>query len=137
MTNIAEWIAMGVVVAAATAFTSYLVYLKAAAVGHPKRDIWRGLIMVWLGLVAAVVVLAGARAIVGGPIISYSSYQGGLRLSWDRPVAIYTTISALILVGIVLYLALRNVRRLQEPPKSGPDDHDCANSNSQQHTTQV
>ena len=126
MTNIAEWIAMGVVVVAVTGFVSYLVYLKALALGHPKRDIWRGLIMVWLCLAATIVVLAGARALLGGPIVSYSAGAGGLHLSWGRPGGIFTTLAAVFLVGILLFVALRNVRRLQEP--SGPTSDECGHS---------
>jgi len=93
MTNVAEWIALGVVVVAVTGFLSYLVWLKALALRHPKRDIWRGLIMVWLCLAATIVVLAGARALLGGPIVSYSAGAGGLHLSWDRPGDIFTSLS--------------------------------------------
>jgi len=112
---------MGVAVLAATAFLSYLVHLKATALGHPKRDIQRGLVMIWLCLAATIVVLAGARALLGGPILSYSAGAGGLHLSWGRPGGIFTTLAAVFLVGILLFVALRNVRRLQEPPASGSD----------------
>jgi len=134
MTNIAEWIAMGVVVVATTGFLSYLVWLKALALRHPKRDIWRGLIMVWLCLAATIVVLAGARALLGGPIVSYSASAGGLHLSWGRPGGIFTTLSAVFLVGILLFVALRNVRRLQELPESDPGEHGPTIQDSQQHT---
>ena len=117
---------MGVVVVAVTGFLSYLVYLKALALGHPKRDIWRGLIMVWLCLAATIVVLAGARALLGGPIVSYSAGAGGLHLSWGRSGGIFTTLAAVFLVGILLFVALRNVRRLQEP--SGPTPDECDHS---------
>ncbi len=131
MTNIAEWIAMGVVVVAATGFLSYLVWVKALALGHPRRDIWRGLIMLWLCLVAAIVVLAGARALLGGPILSYSASAGGLHLSWGKPGGIFTTLAAIFLVGVLLFVALRNTRRLQEPPESDlalqSYDHHCNN----------
>ena len=137
MTNIAEWIAMGVVVVAVTGFVSYLVYLKALALGHPKRDIWRGLIMVWLCLAATIVVLAGARALLGGPIVSYSAGAGGLHLSWGRPGGIYTTLAAVFLVGILLFVALRNARRLQEPPESDPGEHGPTIQDPQQHTPQL
>ena len=126
MTNIAEWIAMGVVAVAVTGFVSYLVWLKALALGHPKRDIWRGLIMVWLCLAATIVVLAGARALLGGPIVSYSAGAGGLHLSLGKPGGIFTTLAAVFLVGILLFVALRNVRRLQEP--SGPTSDECGHS---------
>jgi len=137
MTNTAEWIAMGVVVAAAAVFLSYLVYLKATALGHPKRDIRRGVIMVWLCLAATIVVLAGARALLGEPILSYSAGAGGLHLNSGGPGGILTTVAAVLLVGILLFVALRNVRRLQEPPESGPVEHGSADPNSQQHTTQL
>jgi len=116
MTYLAEWITMGIVVVAAAAFVSYLVYLKATALGHSPAHIRRGLSRVWLCLLAAVVVLAGARAIVGGPIISYSPFQGGLRLDLEQPAGTYITICAIALVGILAYVALHNIRQLQHPP---------------------
>ncbi len=137
MINIAEWITMGVVVVAVTGFLSYIVWLKALALGHPKRDIRRGVIMVWLCLVAAIVVLAGARALLGGPILSYSAGAGGLHLSWDRPGGIFTTLAAVFLVGILLFVALRNVRRLQELPESDSDEHGPTIQDSQQHTPRL
>jgi len=130
MTNIAEWIAIGVVVVAVTGFLSYLVWLKALALGHPKRDIWRGLIMVWLCLAATIVVLAGARALLGGPIVSYSAGAGWLHLSWGRSGGIFTTLAAVFLVGILLFVALRNVRRLQEPSGSTSDECDHGSRDS-------
>ncbi len=137
MTNVAEWIALGVVVVAVTGFLSYLVWLKALALRHPKRDIWRGLIMVWLCLAATIVVLAGARALLGGPIVSYSAGAGGLHLSWDRPGDIFTTLAAVFLVGILLFVALRNVRRLQEPPEPDSGERGSTIQDSQQHTPQL
>ncbi len=137
MTNVAEWIAMGVVVAAAAAFLSYLVYLKAIALGHPKRQIWLTLVVIWLCLMATTVVLAGARALLGGPILSYSATAGGLHLNWGRPGAIYITIAAVFLVGILLFVVLRNIRQLQEPPEPSPDEYDRVNQDSQQHRPQA
>jgi len=137
MTNVAEWIAMGVVVVAVTGFLSYLVWLKALALGHPKRDIRPRLVTVWLCVAATIVVLAGARALLGGPIVSYSAGAGGLHLNWGRPGGIFTTLSAVFLVGILLFVALRNVRRLQEPPEPSADEHDRADQDSQQHRPQA
>ncbi len=131
MTYLSEWISMGVVVVAVTGFLSYLVYLKALALGHPKCDIRSRLVTVWLCLAATIVVLAGARALLGGPIVSYSAGAGELHLSWGRPGGIYTTLAAVFLVGILLFVALRNVRRLQEPSESvndGPVDDDRVDS---------
>ncbi len=116
MINTAEWIAIGLAVTGATVFLSYLVYVKATDLGHRAAAIWRGLVMVWLCLVATIVVLAGARSILGGPIIEYSSRQGSFRLGGDAPAGFYITAAALIVVGILLYVALRTVRQLQEPP---------------------
>ncbi len=137
MTNVAEWIALGVVVVAVTGFLSYLVWLNALALGHTKRDIRPRLVTVWLCLAATIVVLAGARALLGGPILSYSASAGGLHLSWGRPDGIFTTLAAVFLVGILLFVALRNVRQLQEPPKPDSGEHDPTTQDSQQHTTQL
>ena len=119
---------MGVVVIGVAVFLSYLVYLKATQLGHQEAVIWRALGIVWLCLAAAVVVLAGARAILGGPIIQYSATQGGLRLSSDRPDSLYITIGTLVVVGILLYAALRTVRQLQQPS----NNHPAAGDNSEE-----
>ena len=116
MIGTAEWIAMAVAVTAATAFFSYLVYVRAADLGHAPRVIWRGLLLVWLCLAAAIVVLAGARAILGGPIIQYSAGSGGFSLGTDAPGSLFVTIAALIVVAVLLYVSLHTVRQLQQPP---------------------
>ena len=113
-----EWIAVIVVVTAATAFFSYLVYVRAADLSHPPRVIWRGLLAVWLCLAAAIVVLAGARAILGGPIIRYSAGGAGFSFSTNAPGSLLVTVAALIVVALLLYFSLHTVRQLQEPPKS-------------------
>ena len=85
--------------------------------------------VVWLSLLATIVVLAGTRAILGGPIIEYAAHRGGFRLGGDRPESFYITAAALLVVGILLYVALRTVRQLQEPPGSQrrpPRDDDAA-----------
>ncbi len=116
MNNATEWIAIGAVVTGATIFFSYLVYLRATALGHHPRGIWRALVIVWLCLVATIVVLAGARAILGGPIIEYAAHRGSFRLGGDRPESFYVIAAALVVVGLLLYVALRTVRQLQESP---------------------
>ncbi len=118
MIDTTEWIAVAVVVTAATAFFSYLVYARAADLGHPRRAIWRGLLLVWLCLGAAIVALAGARAILGGPIIQYSADSGGFSLSTDAPGSLFVTVAALIVVALLLYVSLHTVRQLQQPPNS-------------------
>ena len=118
MIDTTEWIAVAVAVTAATAFFSYLVYARAADLGHPRRAIWRGLLLVWLCLVVAIIVLAGARTILGGPIIQYSAGGGGFSLSTDAPGSLFVTVAALIVIALLLYVSLHTVRQLQQPPNS-------------------
>ena len=134
MTNLTEWITIAVAVLAATAFFSYLVRIKATVLGHPARAIWRGLLLVWLCLAAAIVVLAGARATLGGPIIEYSASGGGFRLGADGSESVFVAGAALIVVAILLYVSLRTVRQRQEPVSSDQDNSRTPGGNSQEST---
>ena len=125
MTNLGVWLGMGATVIAAVAFLSHLIYIGATSAGHPAREVWGTLGLIWLCLVAAIVTLAGARVIMGGTLVEYTASQGGLHLGSARPISYYAPAGALVVVGLLLYVALRAARRLQEPPDAdgGPGDN--------------
>ena len=115
MITITEWIGFGACIIAATALLSYLIYVKAVSEGHPRGAVWQALATLWLCLGAAMAVLITARALLGGALFDLSLGQETVKwwVGGSRQIYIGAAAAA-ILVGL-LWLALRSVRRLQEP----------------------
>jgi len=125
MTTI-EAIGLGLCLTGAVAVVSYLIYLKATSEGHAVSVIGRGLVIIWLCVGAAVAVLIGARAALGGALFDVSLGQG--KVWWQpggaRQICIVAAAVA-ILAGLAL-VALRTARDLQEPAHANHNGQDPA-----------
>ncbi len=123
-----EGIGLGICLTVAMALVSYLLYLKASSQGHSSRGIGWGLVIIWLCLGAAVAVLIGARAAVGGALFSVSLGQGKV---WWRSVGVdgvALLAEVVAVLGLLLYIALRVAHILQEPasPRKNDPTHPAA-----------
>ena len=131
MITITEWIGFGACIIAATALLSYFIYVKAVSEGHPRGAVWQALATLWLCLGAAIGVLIAARALLGGALFGLSLGQETVRWWVGDRHQIYVGAAAAAILVALLWLALRSVRRLQEPAApAGTEERNLNNTSS-------